>query len=118
MKVKAAVLYEVNQPIVVEEVDVDGPKAGEVLVKIAATGVCHSCYSVITGKDKWPLPAVLGDEGAGVVEAVGSGVSLVKPGDHVVLSISPACGHCIYCVRGYASLCLKGSPDERAPPAL
>jgi len=116
MKVKAAVLYEVNQPIVVEEVDVDGPKAGEVLVKIAATGVCHSCYSVITGKEKWPLPAVLGDEGAGVVEAVGSGVSLVKPGDHVVLSISPACGHCIYCVRGYASLCLKAAQMRERPP--
>lgn len=118
MKVKAAVLYEVNQPIVVEEVDVDGPKAGEVLVKIAATGVCHSCYSVITGKEKWPLPAVLGDEGAGVVEAVGSGVSLVKPGDHVVLSISPACGHCIYCVRGYASLCLKAAQMRERPRAI
>ena len=110
---KAAVLYELNQPVVVEDIEMAGPKAGEVVVKIAATGVCHSCYHAVTGLLATPLPVVLGDEGAGVVEEVGPGVTLVKPGDHVVLSFVPSCGYCSYCVQGYTNLCLnarKGGP--------
>ena len=86
---KAAVLYELRTPLKVEDVDLDNPKGGEVLVKIAANGVCHSDYSVIHGVIRWPLPVVIGHEGAGVVEEVGPGVTLVKPGDHVVLSFAP-----------------------------
>ncbi|MCZ6676058.1 MAG: Zn-dependent alcohol dehydrogenase [Candidatus Poribacteria bacterium] len=104
---KAAVLYELNQPVVVEDIDMEGPKEGEVVVKVAATGVCHSCHHVVTGNIRYPLPVVLGDEGAGVVEEVGPGVTLVKPGDHVILSWVPSCGHCVYCTQGYPNLCLK-----------
>ncbi len=110
---KAAVLYERNSPVVVEDIEVQGPRHGEVLVKVAATGVCHSCYHVVTGTLDYPLPTVLGDEGAGVVEEVGEGVTLVQPGDHVVLSWAPSCGHCIYCIQGYASVCLTASRIER-----
>ncbi len=102
---KAAVLYEPNQPVIVEDIEMEAPKAGEVLVKMAATGVCHSCYHVVTGLLTPPLPAVLGDEGAGVVEEIGDGVSLVKPGDHVILSWMDSCGQCSYCVQGRANLC-------------
>ena len=86
---KAAVLYELKTPLKVEDIDLDNPKGGEVRVKIAANGVCHSDYSVIHGVLRWPLPVVIGHEGAGVVEEVGPGVTLVKPGDHVVLSFRP-----------------------------
>ena len=110
---KAAVLYKRNSPVVVEEIDVESPRRGEVMVKVAATGVCHSCYHVVTGTLDYPLPTVLGDEGAGVVEEVGEGVTLVEPGDHVVLSWAPSCGHCIYCIQGYASVCLTASQIKR-----
>ena len=110
---KAAVLYEINQPVVVDDIDVEGPKEGEIAVKIAATGVCHSCYHAVTGKLEVPLPIVLGDEGAGVVEEVGKGVTLVEPGDHVILSWVPSCGHCIYCTQGYANLCLESEKAGR-----
>jgi S-(hydroxymethyl)glutathione dehydrogenase / alcohol dehydrogenase len=97
---KAAVLYERKNPIRVEDVDLDPPKAGEVLVKIVANGVCHSDYSVINGVVPLPLPLVLGHEGAGIVQEVGAGVTLVKSGDHVVLSAIPYCGDCYYCSLG------------------
>lgn len=97
---KAAVLYERNALVKMEDVDLDAPKPGEVLVKVAANGVCHSDYSVINGVVPLPLPIVLGHEGAGTVEEVGTGVILVKPGDHVVLSAIPYCGHCYYCSLG------------------
>jgi len=84
---KAAVLYEFKTLLRVEDVDLGNPKAGEVRVKIVASGVCHSDYSVIHGVLGAKLPVVLGHEGAGVVEEVGPGVTLVKPGDHVVLSV-------------------------------
>ncbi len=110
---KAAVLQELNSPLVVENVDFQGPQAGEVLVKVAATGVCHSCYHAVTGNLRVPLPAVLGDEGAGVVEEVGEGVTLVRPGDHVILSWAPSCGNCVYCIQGYPAVCLMASRIPR-----
>jgi NDMA-dependent alcohol dehydrogenase len=102
---KAAVLYELKTPLKVEDVDLEKPKTGEVLVKIAANGVCHSDYSVIHGVLRSPLPVVIGHEGAGIVQEIGPGVSLVKPGDHVVLSFAPYCGHCYYCSLGRPVLC-------------
>ncbi len=102
---KAAVLYELKTPLKVEDVDLEPPKAGEVLVQIVANGVCHSDYSVIQGVLRSPLPVVIGHEGAGIVREVGPGVSLVRPGDHVVLSFAPYCGHCYYCSLGRPVLC-------------
>ena len=104
---KAAVLYEVDTPLKVEEVDLDNPKRGEVRVRIVANGVCHSDYSIIHGVLRSPLPMVPGHEGAGIVEEVGPNVSLVKPGDHVVLSLAPYCGHCYYCAIGKQNLCVN-----------
>jgi S-(hydroxymethyl)glutathione dehydrogenase / alcohol dehydrogenase len=105
MKMKAAVLYEVRTPLVVETVDLDDPKEGEVLVRLASAGVCHSDYHVMKGEWTLPLPMVLGHEAAGVVEKVGSGVTQVKPGDHVILNFRPNCGWCRYCAIGRPVLC-------------
>lgn len=102
---KAAVLYELKTPLKVEDIDLDNPKSGEVRVKVVANGVCHSDYSVIHGILRSPLPVVPGHEGAGIVEEIGPGVTMVKPGDHVVLSFAPYCGHCYYCSIGSPVLC-------------
>jgi Zn-dependent alcohol dehydrogenase len=90
MKTRAAIAYEVNQPVVIEDIEVDPPRQGEVLVKIAASGVCHSDLSVVEGIQLHRLPEVLGHEGAGEVVEVGEGVNSVKEGDRVVLSFVPA----------------------------
>jgi len=103
--VRAAVLREVDQPFVVEDVELAAPGAGEVEVRISAAGVCHSDWNVVSGATTNPLPAVLGHEGAGVVVAVGDGVETVAEGDHVVLSWLPACGRCYYCAQGRHVLC-------------
>ena len=105
MKIRAAVLEQVGGPLVVREVDLQSPQAGEVLVKIAACGVCHSDWHLVTGETKHPLPAVLGHEGAGVVTEVGAGVTSVAVGDHVALNWAPYCGECFYCSRGKVNLC-------------
>jgi S-(hydroxymethyl)glutathione dehydrogenase / alcohol dehydrogenase len=105
MKIRAALVTAPQQPIRVETLDLDLPRAGEVLVQIKACGVCHSDYHLITGATKHPLPVVPGHEGAGIVEAVGDGVTQIKPGDHVVLNWAPNCGHCFYCLRGKPNLC-------------
>ncbi|MCB1743237.1 MAG: Zn-dependent alcohol dehydrogenase [Gammaproteobacteria bacterium] len=105
MKTKAAVLYEVNKPMVIETLDLDEPQEGEVLVRLAAAGVCHSDYHVMIGDWTVPLPVVLGHEGAGYVERVGPGVRHVKAGDRVVLNFRPNCGWCSHCVRGQPVLC-------------
>jgi len=102
---KAAVLYQPHLPLVVEEVDLRGPGPGEVVVRLAASGVCHSDYHVVKGEWANDLPIVLGHEGAGVVEEVGEGVATVEPGDHVVLSWMPNCGRCTYCITGRPHLC-------------
>lgn len=108
---RAAVLWKQREPLIVEEVDLDEPHHGEVRVKIAASGVCHSCLHAADGS--WAntrVPIVLGDEGAGVVEAVGPGVRTVRPDDHVIMSWAPSCGHCHYCVTGRPVLCENRSP--------
>jgi S-(hydroxymethyl)glutathione dehydrogenase/alcohol dehydrogenase len=105
---KAAVLYEVNKPLVIEEIDIDRPGPGQVMVKTVSTGVCHSDLHQIEGL--WPieLPVVLGHEAAGVVEQVGEGVTYVQPGDHVVMNFIPFCGTCRYCQEGRPVLCTEG----------
>ena len=107
MNIRAAVLYEANTPLVVEEVELRGPGPSEVLVNLAASGVCHSDYHIVKGD--WPhaMPLVLGHEGAGIVEKVGAGVTKVKPGDHVALSWKPNCGRCDYCITGRPHLCVN-----------
>ena len=102
MKVKAAVFYERGVPFSVETLDLEEPKSGEVLVKMEAAGVCHSDWHLMTGATQHKTP---GHEGAGVVEAVGEGVTRVKPGDHVSLNWAPNCGECFYCLRNRPSLC-------------
>src|SRR5687768_8958503 len=102
---KAAVLYEPNTPLEVQEVELQGPRSGEVRVRVKATGVCHSDWHVINGDWTLPLPMVLGHEAAGVVDEVGPGVTTVKPGDHVIFSFRAQCGHCLYCSSGRSVLC-------------
>jgi S-(hydroxymethyl)glutathione dehydrogenase/alcohol dehydrogenase len=102
---RAAVLYEAQQPMKIEEVQLDEPQAGEVLVRMAASGVCRSDLHVLKGEWRAPLPIVLGHEAAGRVEAVGANVTRVKAGDPIVLSFAPNCGYCRYCVSGRAHLC-------------
>ncbi len=105
MKTRAAVLYEAGQPAVIEEITLDAPHQGEVLVRMEAAGVCHSDLHVRDGTIPEPLPIVLGHEGTGVVAEVGLGVTNLQPGDHVVLTLVPACGNCFYCNRGEPHLC-------------
>ena len=107
MRIRAAVLREPGRPVAIEEVELDPPKRDEVLVRIAAAGVCHSDVRLADGElgaGRWP--AVLGHEGAGVVEAVGDGVTHVEAGDHVALCFVPACRSCRYCLAGTPNLCV------------
>jgi len=105
MRIKAAVLHEANTAYSIETVELDPPKAGEVLVRIGAAGVCRSDLHFQRGEAAIALPAVLGHEGSGTVEAVGPGVTMVKPGDRVILSFVPNCGHCYQCESGHGNLC-------------
>jgi NDMA-dependent alcohol dehydrogenase len=105
---KAAMCPGIDQPLEVVDVDLEGPKAGEVRVRMGASGVCHSDLSVVNGTLLSPLPGVLGHEGAGIVEEIGEGVSSVKPGDHVVLSFVPQCGTCYMCTHDAAEMCETG----------
>jgi len=106
--VKGAVMYNFNEPLKIEAVRLKAPRADEVVVKLAASGVCHSDLSVVQGKLPFPPPVILGHEGAGVVEEVGSAVTDLKPGDHVVLSWVQNCGKCHYCIAGHPHLCDTG----------
>jgi S-(hydroxymethyl)glutathione dehydrogenase/alcohol dehydrogenase len=115
---QGAVLYEPNTPLVIEEFDLPEIGSGHVLVRLVASGVCHSDWHIIKGE--WPhipIPAILGHEGAGIVEAVGPEVRAVAVGDHVVLSWKRNCGQCEMCQRGYPNLC-DDVPDERTLPRL
>ena len=107
---KAAVLPGLNQPLEVHDIEVEAPRAGEVQVRMAASGVCHSDLSVQNGTlFGGPQPIVLGHEGAGIVEAIGDGVTSVAPGDHVVISWVPQCGECFFCQREQGHLCEKAN---------
>jgi len=107
MKIRAAVLEEFGQPLVVQEVDLAGPQAGEVLVRLVACGVCHTDMYTASGADpSGYAPAVLGHEGAGVVEAIGEGVTSLAVGDHVVTLFSPQCRECVHCVDDRTNLCM------------
>ena len=102
---KAAVLYEAKTPLVLEDVELDDPKEGEVLVKIGAAGICRSDRHFMHGDAPIAMPVVLGHEGAGTVEAVGPGVTSVRPGQQVILSFVPACGRCNSCLSGNSQVC-------------
>jgi len=107
MKIRAAVLEAFGEPLAVQELDLAPPKAGEVLVKVHACGVCHTDLYTASGADPSGYsPCVLGHEGAGIVEEVGDGVTSVKKGDHVVTLFSPECGECIHCKSGKTNICL------------
>lgn len=106
MKVKAAIAYEAGKPLTIDTVDLEGPKTGEVLVEIKATGVCHTDAYTLSGKDPEGLfPAILGHEGAGVVVEVGPEVKSLKPGDHVIPLYIPECRECEYCLSQKTNLC-------------
>ncbi len=109
MKTTAAVLIEAGRPFELMELDLDGPRAGEVLINYTAAGLCHSDLHLTDGDLPPRFPIVGGHEGAGVIEDVGPGVTKVKPGDHVVCSFIPSCGHCRYCSTGRQSLCDMGA---------
>jgi S-(hydroxymethyl)glutathione dehydrogenase / alcohol dehydrogenase len=102
---KAAILYEPNKPLIIEEVSINKPAAREVLIRTAVAGLCHSDLHFMEGLYPWPLPAILGHESSGVVEEVGSDVTYVKPGDHVVTCLSVFCGTCEMCTTGRPVLC-------------
>jgi S-(hydroxymethyl)glutathione dehydrogenase/alcohol dehydrogenase len=107
MRMRAAVLEEFAKPLVVQEVELTEPRAGEVLVRVAACGVCHTDMYTASGADPTGYaPAVLGHEGAGVVEKVGEGVTLLKPGDHVVTLFAPECGDCVHCTDPRTNRCV------------
>ncbi|HKY59830.1 MAG TPA: alcohol dehydrogenase catalytic domain-containing protein [Gemmatimonadota bacterium] len=107
MKIRAAVLEEFGQPLVVQELDLAAPRRGEALVKVHACGVCHTDMYTWSGVDpSGYAPTVLGHEGAGVVEAVGEGVTSLAPGDHVITLFSPECGECVHCRSGKTNICM------------
>jgi alcohol dehydrogenase len=122
MRIKAAVLHEIgrsrpyaeSRPLVLEDLDLDPPGEGEVRVRIKAAGLCHSDLSVINGDRPRPTPMALGHEAAGIVEALGRGVSDLKPGDHVVMAFVPSCGHCLPCMSGRPALCEPGAAANGA----
>lgn len=108
MKIKAAIAWEANKPLSVEEIDIENPKKGEVLVKIIASGVCHTDAYTLSGADPEGIfPVVLGHEGGGIVEKVGEGVTTLKRGDHVIPLYIPECRECKFCLSGKTNLCQK-----------
>ncbi len=106
MKTRAAVAWEAGKPLEIEMIDLDGPRDGEVLLRIVASGVCHTDAFTLSGEDPEGLfPAVLGHEGGAIVEEVGAGVKSLKPGDHVIPLYTPECGECSFCTSGKTNLC-------------
>jgi alcohol dehydrogenase len=126
MKTKAAVLYAMGAsqpyaaslPLVIDEVTLDGPGPGEVLVETAAAGLCHSDLSTVDGSRPRSMPMVLGHEASGVVREAGPGVTAFAPGDHVVFSFVPVCGRCAYCAAGRGALCERGARANAAGTLL
>ncbi len=114
MQMQAALLTEFNTPFQIEMVEIAPPQAGEVLVKVAAAGICHSDWHVVEGLSYFPLPIILGHEGAGIVEAVGDGVASLAPGDHVSLNFRAYCGSCFYCQNDKPNLCEVYTPVLRS----
>ncbi len=116
MKTTAAVLYEPNKPLVIEQLDIDEPKTGEVRVKMKAVGLCRSDHNVMVGtRPVGMTPMVLGHEGAGIIDAVGPGVDRIKPGDHVVLMFIPTCGRCPNCLSGRTHSCVLSAHIAKGP---
>ncbi|HMK62585.1 MAG TPA: alcohol dehydrogenase catalytic domain-containing protein, partial [Acidimicrobiales bacterium] len=115
-RVRAAVAHEVGSPLVVEEIELADPGPRDVVVRMAASGVCHSDLSVKNGSIPFMFPTVLGHEGAGVVEVVGAQVDRVKAGDHVVLTWMPPCRRCFYCLAGQPMLCENGLAEVLSGP--
>ena len=115
---KAAIFEAANKPLSIEDVDIIDPRAGEVLVRTMCSGVCHSDLHFIDGLWQLPMAAVLGHEAAGIVEAVGDGVTYVKPGDRVIMSFRPFCGSCYYCLGGRPNLCSSPTHGEQAASRL
>ena len=106
MRTRAAVALEAGKPLEIMEVNLEGPKAGEVLMEVKATGICHTDQFTLSGDDpEGAFPAILGHEGAGVVLEVGPGVTSVKPGDHVIPLYTPECRECDYCLNPKTNLC-------------
>jgi alcohol dehydrogenase len=126
MKIRAAVLdrmgteppYAVSKPLRIAEVELDPPGRGEILVRIAAAGLCHSDLSVINGDRPRPMPMALGHEAAGIVEKIGEDVPDLVPGDHVVMVFMPSCGHCTPCAEGRPALCEPGAAANGAGTLL
>jgi alcohol dehydrogenase len=121
LKCKAGVLYASesyrpytqSRPVKIEEVELEPPRAGEALIRVAGAGICHSDIAVISGVRKLPMPLVLGHECSGIVEDIGEGTRTVKKGDHVVISYVPSCGRCMYCASGTPALCDPGRNANR-----
>lgn len=126
MKIKAAVLREMgkpepyaqSRPLTIEELELDPPGPDEVLVRIAAAGLCHSDLSVINGSRPRPMPMAIGHEAAGIVEECGPGIDDLKPGDPVVMVFVPSCGHCLPCMEGRPALCEPGAKANGAGTLL
>ena len=124
MQARAAVLWGLNEPWSVEDVELDDPAPEEVLVRMAAAGLCHSDEHIVTGDIPMMLPGVGGHEGSAVVEKVGSRVTSLEPGDHVVMSFIPSCGRCRWCVSGQQTLCdlgqylMLGTPIANGVPRM
>lgn len=114
MKTKAAVAWQAGQPLTIETVDLEGPKFGEVLVEIKATGICHTDYYTLSGADPEGIfPAILGHEGAGIVVDVGPGVTTLKKGDHVIPLYTPECRQCKFCLS-QKPICARKFATPRA----
>ena len=113
---KAAVLFEPNTPLRIEDIQIRQPQAREVLLRTSFAGICHTDLHYLEARTPYPMPVVLGHESSGIVEAVGSEVQYVKPGDHVVTCLSVFCGVCEYCLTGRPALCFN--PEVKLPPGV
>ncbi|HYB92051.1 MAG TPA: Zn-dependent alcohol dehydrogenase [Candidatus Binataceae bacterium] len=112
---KAAIYHGPGQALTIEQVEIDDPREHEVVVRTVAAGVCHSDLHFVDGSYMWPTPAILGHEAAGIVEKVGSQVTYLKPGDHVISCLSVFCGYCEQCMAGRQHLCSNKAAIQRAP---